>query len=63
MRDGCRDGSASEVARGVHAEVFAAGAVRFGAARRDTDESGVLAGARRDEDVIVGGTPVQRLSR
>lgn len=63
MCDGCRDGSAREVARVVHAEVFAAGAVRFVAARRDADESGVLAGGRRNEDVIVGGTPVERLSR
>jgi hypothetical protein len=47
----------------VHAEVFAAGAVRFIAARSDTDESGVLAGGRRNEDVVVGGTPVERLSR
>ena len=46
----------------MQAEVFAASAVRFVAERGDGDEAGVLAGGRRDEDVVVSGTPVERLS-
>jgi hypothetical protein len=47
----------------VHAKVFATRTVRMEAARDDVDESGVLACIRRDEDVVVSGTPVERLSR
>jgi hypothetical protein len=46
----------------VQAEFLAAGAVRFVADGCDGDEAGVLAGGRRDEDVVVSGTPVERLS-
>jgi len=44
------------------AEVFAARAVGLVAQVRDADESGVLAGGRGDEDIIVSGTPIQRRS-
>jgi hypothetical protein len=47
----------------VQPKVFATRTVRMEAARDDVDESGVLAGIRRDEDVVVSGTPVERLSR
>ncbi|WP_171013043.1 hypothetical protein [Microbacterium sp. 2FI] len=46
----------------MHAEVFAAGGVRLEAERRDADEAGILAGGSRDEDVVVGLTPVKRRS-
>jgi hypothetical protein len=51
-----------EVAGVVQAEFFTASAVRFVADWCDGDEAGVLAGGRRDEDVVVSGTPVERLS-
>ena len=62
MCDGCCDSSAREVAGVVQAEFFAASAVRFVADGCDGDEAGVLAGGRGDEDVVVSGTPVERLS-
>ena len=62
MCDGCRDRGAREVPGGVHAELLAARTVCFVAQRRRRDESGVLAGGRGDEDVVVSGTPVERLS-
>jgi hypothetical protein len=46
----------------VQAEFFAASAVRFVAGGCDGHEAGVLAGGCRDEDVVVSGTPVERLS-
>ncbi|GAA5207061.1 hypothetical protein GCM10025774_10620 [Microbacterium kyungheense] len=58
--DGCRDGARGVLAGGVHAEVLAAGAVGFDARRRDADEARVLAGGRRDVDVVVGLAPVER---
>ena len=46
----------------MHAEVFAAGAVRFVAERGEADEPGVFAGGCRDEDVDVSATPIERQS-
>lgn len=44
MRGGCRDGGAREITGGVHAEVFAAGAVGFVPECGQRDEAGVLSG-------------------
>jgi hypothetical protein len=46
----------------VQAEFLAAGAVRFVPDGCDGHEAGILAGGRRDEDIVVRGTPVERLS-
>ncbi len=63
MCHGCCDGGPREIAGVVQAEFFASSAVRFVADGCDGHETGVLAGGRRDEDIVVGGTPVERLSR
>jgi len=60
VSDGCGDSRTREVAGVVQAEFLAAGAVRFVADGCDGDEAGVLAGGRRDEDIVVSGTPVER---
>ena len=56
---GCLDRRARTFARRVQAEHLAEGAVGLMAVRGDADESGVLAGGRRDEDVVVGLAPVE----
>ncbi|MGN8551385.1 UNVERIFIED_CONTAM: hypothetical protein OHV15_02230 [Microbacterium sp. SLM126] len=47
----------------VHPEILAACAVSLVAARCDADEAGVLAGDGRDEDVVVGGAPMNGTAR
>jgi len=62
-RGGCRDRRPSEISGGVDTEFLAACTVPFEAEGGEADESGVLAGGSRDEDVIVGLTPLQWRSR
>ena len=63
MREGCRDGGTREMRGDVHAELLATRTVCFVAERGARHEAGVLAGGRRDEHVVVGGTPLERLPR
>lgn len=53
----CGDRRGRELHGVIAAEVDADRAVRLVAARSASDEAGVLAVDRRDEDTVVGGTP------
>ena len=57
--EGRSDRCLSEVAAGVNAEVEASGALRLVAEVGERDEAAVLAGGCRDEDIVVGPTPVE----
>ena len=56
---GCRDRVFCVGAGAVHAEALTAGSVCFEAVGGHADEPGVLAGRRRDEDLMVGLPPME----